>query len=173
MYGELSPINLHGAQHKLLTERSCFVSLWNTKLGLSSTFTVKAALFFRCWLFSGGSLNHSEITSLTSSHLIHFLKHLLSSGGASLLLLWSTSRVCCCCGCCIPSFSGCLGSAWSIFARVRILVVFCTSALFICCLAACCCILFVGFVAPPQPETDLSITNTWYVVVRMEVHHYW
>ena len=48
----MSPVHLHGAQHELLTERSCSRSLWNTKLNPLSTFTVKEA----------ESAGHSEST---------------------------------------------------------------------------------------------------------------
>ena len=50
MYGWLPPVNLHEAQHELRTERSCFVRLWNTKLGrlLCGTFffRLQNRLFF-------------------------------------------------------------------------------------------------------------------------------
>ena len=49
-------------------------------------------------------------------------------------------------------FSGCLGLARSIFVRVGVLDIFCTSALFCCCSAACCCVLFVECLVQMQCE---------------------
>ena len=66
--GRLSPLNLHGAQHELLTERSCFESLWHTKLGrhVHSLSTLTCSLDVDSFL--GGSFNHSEnISDLLSS----------------------------------------------------------------------------------------------------------
>ena len=58
----MSPVNLHGAQHELLTERSCFVSLWNTKLDRHLRSLSTLTCFLDVDSFQGSSL-HSEKTS--------------------------------------------------------------------------------------------------------------
>ena len=77
--GKVSPVNLHGAQHELLTERSCFVSLWNTKLGrhLRSLSTLTCFIYV---LSSGGFVKsfRKNMSDLSSQFMFYKLK--LSSG---------------------------------------------------------------------------------------------
>ena len=90
----VSPVDLHRVQHELLTERSCFVNSWSTKLGRYLGSLSMLTCFFRFGLFSGGSSNHSEITSLIS-HLIHSCPTNLNSpqgGGLSFSCSASPSR---------------------------------------------------------------------------------
>ena len=74
MYGWVSPVYLHGAQHELLTERSCFVRLWKTKLGCHLRLLPTLTCFSHiCRLFSGGAVKsfRKNISDLSSQIYIY------------------------------------------------------------------------------------------------------